>query len=77
MYSRRLSDLRVDHDLTQQQVADILGRKREVYRRYAKGMRAIPVDFLIKQADYYGVSVDHIWGREWRPEFFYKTCLRG
>ena len=55
--------LRVDHDLTQQ-VADILGCKREVYRRYEKGARTIPVDFLIKLADYYGVSVDHILGRE-------------
>ncbi len=64
MYFRRLSDLRIDHDLTQQQVADILGRKREVFRRYAKGTRAIPVDYLIKQADYYGISVNHILGRE-------------
>ena len=60
----RIRDLREDHDLTQQQVADILGCKREVYRRYEKGTRTIPVDFLIKLADYYGVSVDHILGRE-------------
>ena len=63
LYFKRLSDLRIDHDLTQQQVADILGCKREVYRRYEKGTRTIPVDFLIKLADYYGVSVDHILGR--------------
>ena len=62
MYIRRLSDLRIDHDLTQQQVADILGCKREVYRRYEKGTRTIPVDFLIKLAEYYGVSVDYLLG---------------
>ena len=36
LYFRRLEDLRVDADLTQQQVADILNCKREVYRRYKK-----------------------------------------
>ena len=60
MYFKRIEDLRVDHDLTQQYIADYLGCKREVYRRYEKGTRTIPVDFLIKLADLYGVSVDYI-----------------
>lgn len=64
MLFRRLEDLRVDHDLTQQAVADILGCKREVYRRYEKGTRTIPIDFLIKLADYYHVSIDYIVGRD-------------
>ena len=64
MQFQRLEDLRVDHDLTQQDVADILGCKREVYRRYEKGTRTIPVDFLIKLADYYNVSIDYIVGRK-------------
>ena len=64
MLCQRLEDLRVDHDLTQQDVADILGCKREVYRRYEKGTRTIPVDFLIKLADYYNVSIDYIVGRK-------------
>ena len=60
MYFKRLEDLRTDHDLTQQQIADYLGCKREVYRRYEKGTRTIPVDFLIRLADLYGVSVDYL-----------------
>lgn len=63
MQFQRIEDLRVDHDLTQQQVADILGCRREVYRRYEKGTRTIPVEFLIKLADYYKVSLDYIVGR--------------
>ena len=63
MLFQRLEDLRVDHDLTQQDVANILGCKREVYRRYEKGTRTVPVDFLIKLADYYNVSIDYIVGR--------------
>lgn len=63
MFFQRLEDLRVDHDLTQQDVAELLGCKREVYRRYEKGIRTIPVDFLMRLADYYGVSIDYIVGR--------------
>ena len=63
MYFQRI-DLRIDHDLTQQQVADILHCNREVYRRYEKGTRTIPIDFLILLADFYGVSIDYIVGRE-------------
>lgn len=63
MLFQRLEDLRVDHDLTQQDVADVLGCNREVYRRYEKGIRTIPIDFLIKLADYYNVSIDYIVGR--------------
>jgi transcriptional regulator with XRE-family HTH domain len=63
MFFQRLEDLRVDHDLTQQEIADLLGCKREVYRRYEKGTRTIPIDFLIKLADYYHVSIDYIVGR--------------
>lgn len=64
MLFQRIEDLRVDHDLTQQEVADILGCKREVYRRYEKGTRTIPIDFLIKLADYYHVTIDYIVGHD-------------
>ena len=60
MYFRRLEDMRIDHDMTQQETADYLGCMREVYRRYEKGTRTIPIDFLIKLADLYGVSVDYL-----------------
>lgn len=62
MYFRKIEDMRIDNDLTQQNIADYLGCKREVYRRYEKGTRTIPVDFLIKLADLYGVSVDYLLG---------------
>ena len=63
MYFHRLEDLRTDHDMTQADVARILGCQREVYRRYEKGTRTIPIDFLIKLADYYHVSLDYLTGR--------------
>lgn len=63
MYFRRLEDLRVDHDLTQQKIADYLYIQREVYRRYEKGTRTIPVEMLIELADYYGTNLDYLVGR--------------
>lgn len=58
----RIEDLRIDHDLTQQQVADIFHCQREVYRRYEKGIRDIPLDFAVALAKHYGVSLDYIVG---------------
>nr|WP_287477324.1 helix-turn-helix transcriptional regulator [Anaerostipes sp.] len=62
MYLRRLEDLRLDHDMTQAEIANYLGCQREVYRRYEKGTRQIPVDFLIRLSDLYCVSVDYLVG---------------
>ncbi len=62
MFFQRLADLRIDSDKTQQEIADLLECKREVYRRYEKGIHEIPVWALIKLAEYYGTSVDYILG---------------
>ena len=63
MYFKRLEELRTDSDKTQQQIADLLNCPREVYRRYEKGIREIPVWALLKLADHYDVSTDYILGR--------------
>ena len=62
MYFRRLEELRIDADKTQQEVADYLNCKREVYRRYEKGIYELPVWALIKLAEYYHTSTDYILG---------------
>ena len=62
MYWQRIEDLRIDHDLTQQQIAEILHCKREVYRRYEKGIRELPLSYAIILAKYYKVSLDYLVG---------------
>ena len=52
--------LRLQHDLTQEEVADVLGCQREVYRRYEKGTREMPVSVAIKLAKFYLVSLDYL-----------------
>ena len=62
MFFQRLADLRIDSDKTQQEIADLLDCKREVYRRYEKGIHEIPVWAIIKLAQFYNTSTDYILG---------------
>ena len=61
-YYPRLKDLREDHDLSQQFVADYLGMKQPQYSRYERGLRDIPTDVLIRLARLYKTSTDYILG---------------
>ncbi len=67
-YFQRLEDLRIDHNLTQEEVAGLLHCQREVYRRYEKGIRKIPVDCVVTLAKYYRCSADYILGLTNRAE---------
>lgn len=69
MFFQRLEGLRIDADKTQEEIAKVLNCRREVYRRYEKGIFEIPVWALIRLADYYNTSTDYILGRtdEIRP----------
>lgn len=59
---RRLRDLREDADLTQTQLAKILGMSQTGYSKYETGENDIPTQMLIALAKFYGTSVDYILG---------------
>ena len=59
MKYQRLEDLRTDHDLTIRQVADC---NRDVYTRYEKGVRQLPISIAIRLAELYQVSLDYLVG---------------
>lgn len=63
MYFQRIRDMREDADLTQEQVARMLGIAQTVYSRYERGFQTIPLGLLIQLADYYHVSLDYLVGR--------------
>lgn len=63
MYFQRLRDMREDADMSQTQVAAFLGIQQTVYSRYERGFQTIPLELLLKLADYYGVSLDYLTGR--------------
>ena len=62
MYGR-LRDLREDHDMTQMQIAQMLGMSQTVYSNYETGENDIPTAVLIKLADFYKTSTDYLLGR--------------
>ena len=55
--------MREDADLKQKDIAEYLGIQQTVYSRYERGFQTIPLEYLIKLADYYGVSLDYLVGR--------------
>lgn len=71
-YYPRLRDLREDHDLSQQVVAEYLGMKQPQYNRYERGLRDIPTDVLIRLAQLYKTSTDYILGLTNDPDPYRK-----
>lgn len=59
---RRIRDLREDSDLTQAQVAQILGCYQQTYSLYELGQQLIPPDVLIALAQFHNTSVDYLLG---------------
>lgn len=64
----RIRDLREDHDLTQKQIAKILGCTQQTYSRYENGEITIDINSLIKLADFYHTSLDFLVGRTFKEE---------
>ena len=56
----RINDMREDHNLTQQQVADAIGITQRKYSYVETGQQQLTADILIKLADFYDVSIDYI-----------------
>lgn len=60
---RRIRDLREDRDMTQKQVAQLLGMSQTGYSKYETGENDIPTAVLIKLADLYETTTDYLLGR--------------
>ena len=63
MKFQRIQDLRTDADLSQKQMGEILHISQRSYSHYETGTRNIPVEMLIRLANYYDTSIDYIVGR--------------
>lgn len=60
---RRIRDLREDRDLTQKQVAQLLGMSQTGYSKYETDENDIPTTVLLKLADFYQTTTDYLFGR--------------
>lgn len=62
LFGERLRKLRAGR--SREVVSELCGLHRDAIRRYEKGEATPDVDSLIAIADYFGVSLDHLVGRE-------------
>lgn len=61
-YQDRIRELREDMDLTQKQVASLLGVGQKTYSDYELGKTRIPIDSIIILAKHYGIDMNYICG---------------
>lgn len=62
-FGRIITLLRKEKKLSQKQVANDLGVSQSLLSHYEKGIRECGLNFLMKTADYFGVSCDYLLGR--------------
>lgn len=63
MIYENIRKLRKENDKLQDELAAYLNVKQTTYSKYELGKISVPVDVLIKLADFYNVSVDYLVGR--------------
>lgn len=61
---KRLKELRLQHGMTQTQVGDVIGVSCVTIGRYEAGEREPSNAKISALADYFGVSIDYLMGRD-------------
>ena len=59
-FLEKLRGLREDNDLTQTQIADVLGTSQTMYARYERGANEMPIRHLVTLCKFYNVSADYL-----------------
>ena len=73
-YSQIIRNLREDHDLSQAQIAEIIGTSKNQIGKYERGEQEMPIRHIVTLCNYYKVSADFILGLpEGRPYGLSKT----
>ena len=54
--------MRIDRDLTQQEIAEVLHIKQNTYSQYETGTLNYPLEVVAALAQFYGTSVDYLLG---------------
>lgn len=62
-FPRILTLLRKERGISQKQAATALGISQALLSHYEKGIRECGLDFVVRTADFYGVSCDYLLGR--------------
>lgn len=75
-YIKRMRDLREDWDLTQAEVAALLGTSQTMYARYERGANELPIRHLLTLVEHYNVSTDYLLCRTDCPYMAGSTASR-
>ncbi len=59
----RIRNMRVDRDLSQTEIANVLHVAQNTYSQYELGTNNIPLEAMERLADFYDTSVDYLLGR--------------
>lgn len=62
LHMERLRALREDNDLTQEQIARVLGTSQTMYARYERDANELPLRHLAALCRFYNVSADYVLG---------------
>lgn len=58
----QIRGLREDNDLTQTEIAEVLGTSQTMYARYERGANEMPIRHLVTLCKFYNVSADYFLG---------------
>ena len=67
-FSSRLRELRNSKNLSQQNLADIIGTSKSSINMYERGAREPGIKMIESFADYFNCSVDYLFGRTNNPK---------
>lgn len=61
-YREILRTIRIDRDLTQEQIGAVLGKSQQGYNHIEAGRAELKIEDLVKLCRFYGVSADYLVG---------------
>lgn len=64
MFGKRLREVRMARNMTQQKLSEIVGIALRSYQCYEQGTREPPLDMLVKLADVLEVPTDYLLCRD-------------
>ncbi len=61
-FIEKIRGIREDNDLTQTQIAEVLGTSQTMYARYERGANEMPIHHLVTLCNFYNISADYLLG---------------
>ena len=73
MKFKKIKNLRIEHNLNQEELAQILEVNRSTYTGWELGKNTIPLRKLFELSNYYKVSIDYITGLNKNNNYIYSS----